>query len=338
MKTPLIIIFFCLCFSYTYSKQELQRSQTIKDSLQSKTLGELYDMFWKVKELDSIAKVRISDAYIKKAKKVGDGILIADGYQMYLHMYQQQYNFFLKYTDSIIDVTKDIKDSQYPATGYLMKGGVLISLERYDEALSTFLKAKNSSHENGHNILVLCSEHKIAELKTILGKNQEALEIHKRHYKSLYGNKKINKNDQIYLATVFRLAESYNKLKMYDSANVYINEGIKLSLSNYYHHFYPELVFTSGINNFYKGYYQKSIDSLQKSIILFENNSNDIKVRTSYLYMGKCYQQLRDDQKALNYLQKVDSITNVSNYRIEISEAFELLKEYYTNDSDVDKL
>ncbi|WP_438425352.1 helix-turn-helix domain-containing protein [Aquimarina macrocephali] len=327
------------CFMSTlYSMQEIKAEQnTFKDSLQNKTLRELATAFWNVKDLDSIYKINLAKVYLSKAKKLDNELRIADGYQMFMYLCKGQFETYLKYSDSIIDVTKDLKKSHYPGTGYIFKGGVLRDMERYNEALESLLKAKEIAESNNDEIQVMIAERIIAELKTILGKNQEALKIYQKHFSVLSKKDSIKKNGQNYISTAYLLGSSYNRIQEYDSAHYYINIGIKYSLASYYHHFYPELVFTSGVNNYHRKKYKSAIDSLQKTLRLLDNNVDNINVRMSYLYLGKSYRQLNENTKAIQYLKKLDSVTNDSNYRLEFREAFELLKEYYTEKGDKDE-
>ncbi|WP_271765396.1 helix-turn-helix domain-containing protein [Aquimarina algiphila] len=319
-------------------KEQKEIYNSSSDSLQEKTLQELAIMFWKGKDLDSVVRRKLSDSYISKAKKNGDKARIADGYQMFMYMCKREFETYLKYSDSIIDITKHLKGNHYPATGYIFKGGVLRDMERYNEALESLLKAKKLAEDNHFEIQVMAAEGIIAELKTILGKNLEALEIYKKHFSILSQKQDVKKNEQNYISTTYLLADSYNRIKSYDSAHFYIKNGIKYSLTNYYHHFYPELVFTAGVNNYHRKKYKPAIDSLQKSLRLFDNNVDDIKVRVSYLYLAKSYKQLGEDAEAIEYLEKVESITNLSNYRLEIREVFEILKEYYSQKEDKSEL
>ncbi len=340
-KSYLIILLCFFIFSLEASVVKFKTGKNIvNDSLQRKTLQELAIEFWRGKNLDSILKRKIANTYLIKAKKLGNNKLIADGYQMFMYQYKAQFEIYLKYSDSIINITEDLKNSHYPATGYIFKGGVLQNMERYHEALKALLKAKEIAEINGFDMQVILVEDKIAELKNILGKDLEAFEIYKKHFSILSQKDEIKKMDQVFIGVVSKLADSYNRIQKYDSAHFYVDTGIKYSLANssYYRHFYPELLLTSGINNYHRNKYNSSIDSLKKTLGLLNKNTDDIKVRMSYLYLAKSYKQLNNDKKAIYYLKKVDSVTNTSNYRLEIREAFELLKDYYSKMDNNDDL
>lgn len=338
MKFPAFFLFVFFGFSLSAKGDVDKIKSTDVDSLQTRSSRELAIMFWRGKNLDSLYKLKLANTYISKVKKGGDLIKIADGYQMFMYMYKRQFKVYLQYADSIITITKDLKNHHYPATGHIFKGGVLRDMERYTEALESLLKAKKLAEKNNFETQIIDAEDIIAELKTILGKDEEALEIYKKHFSILSKNKSVEKNSQNYISSAYLLADSFNRNKEYDSAHFYVNIGIKSSLASFYRFFYPELILTSGINNYHRDNYKLAIDSLHKTIRLLGNNEDDIKVRTSYLYLAKSYKQLKNHVKAIEYLEKVDLITDLSNYRLEIREAFELLKEYYSQKKDRKKL
>lgn len=329
------IVYFLTVFSFISvaaqeNYEELQKDFQL-DSLENKSLKDIALLFWRNKNLDSLYKMKLANLYLAKAKDKDNKVLVADGYQMIMSMYEPQYDVLLKYSDSIIALTEDLKYENYPTTGYIMKGRFLKALERYDDALETFMEAKQSAINNERNMLLFPIEYTIGELKTALGKDQEAIEIYKKQYQLLTNNKDFKKNHQMYIAVLYRMAEGYITLKKYDSSHFFIKKGIKYSNKNYYNHFYPELVYASGVNSYYQEKYSVAVDSLQKALQLFsKNNINDVKVRLAYIYLSKSYQQQNQDAKAIQYLQKLDSATNSSNYTQEIREGFELLKKYYS--------
>lgn len=321
--------------STLYSMQEIKAEQnTFKDSLQNKTLRELATAFWNVKDLDSVYKRKLADTYIFKAKKQINNERIADGYQMFLSIYEKQPEISLQYADSIIEITKKLQNNHYPSTGYMIKGNILSTIEQHDAALEAYLVAKEYAERNNNKRQLIGLKHNIALLKTILGKEKEALLVYKENYSYLLKQDSVIKRSQIYIATLYKLSDSYNRLKYYDSAYFYLKKGIKASLSSTYKHYYPNLLFAYGINSYYREEYQSAIDSLDKALILSEEDVNDVNVRKGYLYLAKTYLQLKEEQKALQYLKKVDEITNESNYRLEIGETFTLLLDHYKKNKD----
>ncbi len=324
------------CFISTlYSMQEQKEIyNSSSDSLKEKTLQELNTLFWNSKNQDSIIKHELANFYIVKAKKNKDREKIADGYQMFLSIYEKQPEISLRYIDSIINVTKDLENNHYPSTGYMMKGNLLSGVERYDESLEAYLIAKKYAEINDNGWQLMGLKHNIALLKTILGKEEEALLVFKENYNHFKKQDEVEKPSQIYIATLYGLSKSYNRLKKYDSAYFYLQKGIKSSLSSNRKFYYSDLLFAFGINSYYRNEYNPAIDSLQKALNLFEDDINKSQVRISYLYLGKIYLKIKEEPRALSYLQKVDAVTNDSNYRLEIRDAFTLLIDHYKKSND----
>ncbi len=318
---------------YSMQKQKVVDSIS-SDSLQQKLLVELELLFWKNENKGSVLRNKIASTYLFKAKKIMDKEKIADGYQMFLSIYKKDSHISLQYVDSIIGVTKELKNNHYPSTGYTMKGNILSAIEQYDEALKAYLIAKQYAERNNNAQQLIGLKHNIALLKTTLGKEKEALQVYRQNYNSLEKQGSAIKNSQIYIATLYKLSDSYNGIKRYDSAYFYLKKGIKASLSNKYKFYYPNFLFIYGINSYHREEYQSAIDSLRKALVLSKEDVNDINVRKGYLYLGKIYLHLKEEGKALYYLKKVDEITNESNYRLEIGETFTLLLDYYKKNKD----
>lgn len=71
--------------------------------------------------MDSIQKNRFSTAYLAKAKLENTTVKIANGYYLLseLNIHKKA---ALQYSDSIIQLTKNTQNKNYPALGYIQKG------------------------------------------------------------------------------------------------------------------------------------------------------------------------------------------------------------------------
>ncbi|WP_066314607.1 helix-turn-helix domain-containing protein [Aquimarina aggregata] len=329
-----LIILVCSVTSVYSAEQQKSIYNSSSDSLSNKTLQELGTLFWRGIHHNSIVKRTLADYYMYRAKKENNIENIADGYQMFISIYKKQPDIALCYTDSIIELTKDTQNSRYPSTGYKIKGNILSKIDRYNEALEAYLIAQKYSEKMNNERQLIGLKHNIAILKTTLGKEREALKVYKENYEYFSKQDSVIKLSQIYIATLYKMSDSYNRLKYYDSAYFYLKKGIKASLLNPYRRYYPNLLFAYGANSYERKNYQSAIDSLQKALILSEEDVNDINVKKGYLFLAKTYLELKKESKALHYLKKLDAITNDSNYRIEIAEAFTLLIDYYKRSND----
>ncbi len=307
------------------------------DSLSEKTFEELANLFWIDKKYDSITKWKLANYYLFRAKKKEDKEKIADGYQMFLMIHRKKPLISLQYADSIIYTTKELKENHYPSTGYMIKGNLLSGIERYNEALEAYLIGLKYAEITNNNWQLRGLKHNIALLKNTLGKDREALAVFQENYDYFQKKGQSEKQSNIYIATLYGLSKTYNRIKKYDSAYFYLKDGIKSCMSINGKPYYSDLLYVSGVNSYYREEYDMAIDSLQKALDLFEEDVNKAQVRIGYLFLAKTYVKQKKESKALHYLKKVDAITNDLNYRFEIREAFTLLIDYYRKEEDQGK-
>ncbi len=334
----IILIFISLIFlpnkgvSMITKNKISEKQYSVSDSLNHKTFDELRSLFIKHYK-DSVFIKKLSNTYLTRAKRDKDSIEIANGYQIFFEMNINNPKVALAYTDSMIDVTKGVKDEFYPARGYLLKGYLLQKLERYNEALTSYLISKKHAEINKNIGHIIAITHNIAILKTILGKDEESLEIYKKNLNLLSTQDTINKFRSHYIATLCKLSDSYNLFKKYDTAHFYLKKGITSTLSGDIPHFYSELLSSYGINSYYRKEYSTARDSLNKSLSL-SKKSPYTNVLVTYLYLGKTLLQLEKEEEAIGYLKKIDSAVHVSNYILETREAFTLLIDHYKKEDD----
>ncbi|MEW7290309.1 helix-turn-helix domain-containing protein [Aquimarina sp. 2304DJ70-9] len=312
-------------------KKEVNSMQS--DSLRDMTFEEL-DVLFKKNQQDSIFVNKVAHTYLFKAKNQNNTIQIANGYVMFYKMTRKNSKIALKYTDSIIEVTKEIKDILYPAKGYLLKGNVLYGMEQYSDALESYLLSKKHAEANHNQGYIIASKHNIALLKTVLGKDREALVTYKENFKYLIKQDTNKKFRQHYIGTLFKLSDSYNRLKFYDSAHFYLKKGIKSSLSGVNTYYYPDLLSAYGINSYYRKEYYIATDSLKKTLVLLKEDINDPNVRITYLYLAKTLLKIGKEEDAIRYLRKVDSAISKSNHILETREVFTLLIDHYKKNKD----
>ncbi|PKV48224.1 tetratricopeptide repeat protein [Aquimarina sp. MAR_2010_214] len=308
-----------------------EKHYSVSDSLRYKTFDELWTLYDEYRKDYMFAK-EIADTYLFKAKKNKDTVEIANGYRIFFEININIPEVALAYTDSMIDITRGVKDEYYPARGYLLKGSLLQKLERYNEALESYLTAKKYAEINKNMDHIIALKHNVAILKTTLGKNKEALKVYKENFYFLITQDTVKKFRQYYIATLYKLSDSYNRLKQYDSANFYLRKGISSSIlggKNYY----PDLLSCYGVNSYYRKEYTTAIDSLKKSLELSKKSTN-ANVIVTYLYLGKTLLKLDNEEKAIEYFKKVDSAIHTSNYILETREAFTLLIDYYKKNDD----
>lgn len=334
----IILLFISLIFisgkeTGNISKKEFDENRySVSDSLDNKTFDELRSLFIDNYK-DSVFTKKISSIYLNRGKKNKDSIEIANGYRMFFEINVNTPEVALMYADSMIDITRGVKNEYYPARGYLLRGYLLQRLERYNEALESYLFSKKYAEANKNMGHIVAIRHNIATLKTTLGKNHEALNTYKKNLDLLVTQDTINEFRSEYIATLYKLSDSYNRLQKYDTAHFYLKKGIATTLSGNRPQYYSNLLSSYGINSYYRKEYTIALDSLNKSLNLFkESPYGDILV--TYLYLGKTLLQLKQEEEAIGYFKKIDSAVQVSNYVLETREAFTLLIDYYKKKDD----
>ena len=338
MKLYKSFLFIIFLFVNSISSAAVQSApEATSDSLKQKDFHELLILFWKKHYKDSIIKARLGKAYLKKAKEANSPELIANGYQMLIDLYQDNLEVSLIYVDSIIKTTYLLKKNFYPGIGYLMKGNFLVEKGEFEQALESYLLAKKIAEENANSEQVFVSEHKIALVKLLLGKIEEAHKVFKSHYDRLLDQNRIRTNSQLYIGTMYRLIETYHKRKEYDTSYQLIQNGLKYSKNNSYGHYYPELLYSFGVNRFHKEEYENAVDSLTRALEVYPATSAS-EINKCYLYLGKSFVKLkRLDKAKLNLELLYSRITN-TNFDAENREVFELLSDIYKKESNKTKL
>ena len=167
-----------LCFFnvlYCQSDKPLK----IPDSLQNKTYKELYASY-NLNYSDTIKAGILAKAYLYKAKNENDTIKIANGYSQLVSIYRNsKSNLSILYCDSIIKLTKNLNDFEYPGFGYLSKGIWYNYKGEYKKALDNLLIANEYASKNKNYNQLFYLKNVIGDLKLFWGNNDEALEIFK---------------------------------------------------------------------------------------------------------------------------------------------------------------
>jgi hypothetical protein len=235
------------------------------DTLQNKNFKDLANKFYKYEQTPEVALIYAKE-YIKRAKEMRDTIKIADGF--YFLSYFSKGNDFLKFNDSIINITKKIKKENkfYPLIGYFNKGDYFYKKRKFYLALENYLLAYNSKVNKNNLNYIFNLKHRIGLLKSRYGKDKEALSLFKDNYKYHIKNK-FNKNKpQYFIPVLFALSDSFLRNGLLDSSTYYNKKGYNQTFKlkdtinlNYF-------IFEQGLVEYSKHNYQIAIDSIQKSL------------------------------------------------------------------------
>lgn len=300
------------------------------DSLYKLDYDNLFIKLKKVRK-DTILYRSYAKDYLEKAKEEKDLIKQSNGLYL-LGLISNEYTA-IKYADSIIDITSQVNNFVYPARGHLLKARNLGRLKKYQQALDELIKANNYAQKSGNTDQKYRVNYFIGVLKVSLGEFAEALDHYKsttRYYEQKFENDYKYKKD--YLKSMYALSNTYNRVKIHDSAYYFVKKGISLSLSSNDSIFYGYYLLSSGITNYYIKNYKSSLDSLIKFKKIYQYRITDGNISIADLYLGKIHYDNDQTDKALHFLEKVDSIPTA-----QLRSCYELLLKIYKKKNNAEK-
>jgi len=321
-----LFFFFFLCSCIAISQNET-------DSLRLLDIDTLLNRYRASK--DVVKKEAYANAALQKSKTSNNTLSVIQSYHMLALIYKDEKT--LKYCDSIIYLSKDLNDSIYPTTAYLIKGNRFYLERNFKKAIDNYLDANEYATKNYNKRFVIQSNYSIAILRDLIGEHEIALELHQKNYfESKNDVKRVGVNS--YLAYIFALANSYNELKVLDSASYYNNLGVKQSLEAKSSKDYNHFVLNEGVTLFYKERFVRSLDSINKALPYFETSDDAANRAIGYFYKGNCLLKLGKDNEALGFFKKVDSIF-LEDYDLmpKLRGAYEFLIRHYKEEGDQDK-
>jgi len=297
LKKNFLLIAFSLLLSVSLTGQHSE----------TKTYDELKKLYEEA-EKDSLKKVYAKE-YLKKAKSEKDPVKIADGYKR-LGLFFYPGLMSTRYADSIIDITKQVEDKNYPALGYLLKGANLYESGSYKKALDTYLTGLKYAKKNKNQVYLKLMLN-IGLIRNITDEREKAQKTFKEYLDIL---EEVSKEITIdYLSGLYALADSYVYSQKLDFADGRISTGIEYSLKLADSAYYSSFVFTSGLSSYFKGNYNRAIDSITKANRFFSKDTAEAtRSALCNYYIGKSLIGLRQEKKSISYFQKVDSILNIT--------------------------
>jgi len=249
-------------------------------------------------------------SYIQNGRDENKLSHVAEGYLLLSHFQRKEADRILL-LDSAIVASRSFKSVYYPMVPYSDKGSYYKRIGRFDLAIDNYLKALELAKQNKVEYFIYATKYKIATIKSEIGRDKEALTIFKECLDYQNNKKKIDTN--YYLDYIRSAAQSYSKINILDSAELYNNEGLKLT-ANKHKRLYDIFKINKGINLFRKKEYELAQKNLEEplQVIDGDNISNVPYILRSHFYLGKINEKLKDSDKAAYHYIKVDSILQKS--------------------------
>lgn len=310
------------------------QKELIKDSLKNKTFEELKELFNNSTTKPNGSSIYLK-YYMKKAKRVEDILRIADGYKFLASSLKDSIS--LIYLDSLIDLTKNVKNKDYPGLAYLWKGRYYFRKSQNKKALQNYLVAFEYAKNNANDFQNMAIKHNIGLLKNSTRDFKEAIKFFKENLEFIKTQDTINKYYGIYISSLFAISDSFHRSNMPDSASSYINRGIIKSLKKNDKGSYATFLLLNGVNSYMLQNYDKALDSLYKTAKLNDNSPSYSKTNAIYCYqkISESLVQLNKEEKAIPYLLKLDSLITKQNYSHDNRKVFELLIRYFEKQKDI---
>ncbi|MCP4052321.1 MAG: AraC family transcriptional regulator [Mesoflavibacter sp.] len=231
-------------------------------------------------------------------------------------------------------MTTGKEEKQYPALGYMLKGYFYYSKEEDLLALEQYIRAKEYA-ENSNNVKqIIDINQNIANIKFVLGKNKEALDVYLEQYKFIKNQPNFKKEYSLdYVYVLDHLAKSYLRKHDVDSVKIFLDEGILFSKEIKEIDLYNSFLLSSGIYSYFKGNYKIALDSLNKAEPYLKDEANSMY----YYYKGKILKESKD-KNFINSFKKVDTIYQINKILfLELKDSYNILYKYYIDQNNKEK-
>lgn len=347
-KLLFILLLFFISESFSLHVRGISNDTTRVNSVQNLSDEELLRRI-EVYYSDTLKVKELAIEYIKRGKQKRDSIMIARGFDRLCRMRFDSTS--LKYTDSILNYTRLMNHRTYPSMAYTLKAHVYASLNKISLAMDNYILAYESSNNSLNKLYnktqLLYLYYDWGSPKVILSKSFELLDETKElsfekeiaSYvrssiaitDSLINEEKaywtFNANDMICVSQL--LSKDFQKARSFLKRN----ELIASSVNN--HELKRRLKIRSAELDYYQGDYFSCIrihDSLMKL------HNADRSINNSHFYLGASYMKLRQYDKGLYHLEKLDSIITNDNFITrDFLEMYVILKDYYNETGNKNK-
>jgi len=302
-----------------------------KENRISKDYRQLHTLFTNATSLKE--KLNYCGIFLEKAKQEKKSAMILAGYRMFSVSYTDEN--LLKYSDSIIALTKDKSDENYPGVAYEKKGDYYYSKRAYKHALDNYVQFAYFAKKHQQKELISNANYMIGVIKRRIGNTTEALELYQNNY-AFSKKHKEEISERSYLNSITALANIFNDLEQGDSASYYntlgYKEAVRLKNERFQYHF----ALNQGISAYHIQAYQTAIDSIEKYIPYFENLNDYDKLSFAYYYGGEAFIKLHQQEKAIQYFKKVDTAFQKTHSLFPLlRKAYLQLNTYYKSNNDI---
>lgn len=314
------LLLISLCFFNTAGAQK--HIVKVPDSLKNKDFDYLFDRI----EDDSITSNKRSlylKTFLLKAKTENNWEELSNAYKNYVHYAADSKK--LIYADSMVWAAKRSYDNEIIVAAYLSKGVAYYGQKRLKEAMDIYLIADSYVKKTKNEYLAYKTKYLIGQMKFYLGFYQEAIAIFKDCISYFKGS-----DVRAYLNSLHSLGVCYNMLGDHGLSSAVNEKGIAEGITMGNREMESYFIHSEGINQCRIHNYETAIKKIRISLPAIHQNNDFSNETVGNFYIGKCYWELGEKEKALAYFRKVEKSYNERDYiRPDIREAYEYMISYY---------
>lgn len=248
-------------------------------------------------------------------------------------MYNDNRDLLSQYSDSLLSAALNTGDAGIIGQSYLTKGIAHYSQNQHAAALNAYMKADEylNATEKVYDIYKL--KHGIANTKYYLGFYHEAITLFeqcRKHYQT--------SDARGYLSAIYSLGLCYNRLGDYERCQELNKLGIMEERRLAYRKVHWYFIYSNGVNDYYLHRYRSSLKQLKEASAFLHNVEDYSNEAVTWFYIGKVHFALKEPEKALVFLQKVDSSFYQQKYiRPDLRQTYEIFIKHYNKTGDYKK-
>ena len=319
------LINFCFCFSFAQSVKNFK----IPDSLSSKSFKYLENNFDGTIEKNPNKAIIYANTILIRGKLANNQRKTADAY-----LYLFQSTFKPAYLDSMITVSKQVKDFDNVALGYLKKGNYFYFTSDYYKSLENYLQARDFAKRD--SVIFSTANYNIGLLKLDLGNYHEAQKLFIK-YKEYLETRNLEKSKN-YVSCLYSISYTYSKMNKLDLSDSFVKLGLRKNIEIDSLVNYSNLMLVSGINQYKRKNYLRAVKILENvSKLMKQNSSKKQNLALSEFYVGMSLYKI-NNIKFLDKFKTVDSIiTKTENADPQLAEFYPILIKHYEKVGDKKK-
>ncbi|WP_430410109.1 helix-turn-helix domain-containing protein [Kordia sp.] len=318
-----ILCFFVLFSTLTSYTQE-------RDSLAKYSYEELDELYLEHLYDESNKAEIYAEQLFRNAQKSGDFSDLFNANKRYAVLENKKGNYekaldYLHISKTI--ATEKLKNQHLETLCIFLMGKFSYDYGKYEEAFEHYTEAYDFYNANNKYMAQMTS-HNIALVKNVLGDQKGALKIFLKihdaylasiqdtntHFDRFSYSNILGAISDTYLK--YAIKEKNLKNSLLDSAEVYINKGLKETERINNDAGYTFFLTEQGILAHERGNQQKAISTLAIAETRAISEKNKNLYPSIYYYMGNSFKNNNDDENAIKFFRKVDSVSlkNAINY------------------------